>query len=433
MGDMLIMSKKERNRKALLEQVVGGYLTLVEAAPKMGVCYRQAKRIWSSYQKDGDAILVHKLRGKASPRAYDASYREAVIKAYKEHYLTFGPTLASEHLRRSEGFTMSTETLRQWLLAEGLWSRHRRRKSYRTHRERRSCFGDLVQIDGSIHEWFIGSGNKQCLLNMVDDATGKCYAQLDTGETKEILLRCLYNWIKRYGIPKAVYVDLKSVYISPSTLKDSESSQCSVFQQVCKRLNIEVIKAYSPQAKGRVERKHGVFQDRFVKELKLNNIRDIAAANTYLETQFLPEINRKYAKKAKCGSDAHRPSSSYGNPYKLIYEYYERQVQNDWTVQLDNTYYQLEKGVPLKVRAKQKVEIRKHIDGDVSIWYRDVSIKYTQLQEKPKPEVKPVEKSKESTAARSARATAARSKTSWGTEQDWLWKSRSKNKKLARG
>lgn len=423
MGDMLIMSKKERNRKALLEQVVGDYLTLKEAAQKMGISYRHAKRIWRRYTQEGDAGLVHKSREQRSINAYTDEYKSTALKLYKELYYDFGPTLAAEHLRRDHGFEMCTETLRQWLLMTGLWSRHRRRKAYRTRRERRACFGDLLQIDGSIHEWFAGSGQKQCLLNMVDDATGKCYAQLDTGETTHILLRCLYNWISKYGIPKEVYVDLKSVYVSPS------SDAGSFFQQVCARLNITIIKAYSPQAKGRVERKHGVFQDRLVKEMRLHNITEIAAANEYLASRFLPQINMKYAKKAKCGENSHRPIA-YKELHQLIYQGYERQVQNDWIVQLNNVYYQLEKTQPLQVRTKQKVEIRRHVDNTISIWRKDNQMKFKQLSQKPPSEQEQPTKKGHSESQRSMQATKNRSQTPWGTQDDWLWKKQRKNKSL---
>ena len=425
MGDLLIMSKKERNRKALLDQVVGGYLSLKEASKKMNISYRQGKRIWQSYKQLGDESLLHKSRGRPSVNAYSAEYRAEVLKLYKEHYYDFGPTLAAEHLRRDHGVKMSTESLRQWLLEAGLWSRHRRRKAYRSHRERRPCFGDLLQIDGSIHEWFVGSGQKQCLLNMVDDATGKCYAQLDTGETTAILLRCLYNWISQYGVPKAVYVDLKSVYVS------STSDEGSFFQQVCARLNITIIKAYSPQAKGRVERKHGVFQDRLVKEMRLHTITDISAANDYLSTHFLPQINAKYAKKAKCGEDSHRPIT-VKELKQLIYQGYERQVQNDWTVQLHKVYYQIEKTMPLQVRTKQKVEIRRHVDNTISIWRKDKQIKFKQLSQKPPSEQEQPTKKGHSESQRSIQATKNRSRTPWGSEQDWLWEKNHQNKKLSK-
>ena len=275
MGDKLIMLKKERERKVILSGYEEGRYTLVEASERMQVSYRQAKSIWQRYRLEDDIGLIHRSRGKPSTRAINDEIKKIILKLYQEKYNGFGATFAVEKLAEYDNYTISSETLRQWLKAANLWIPRRKRKSYRQYRERRSCFGELLQIDGSIHKWFGPEYGYACLLNIVDDATGKTFALLDEGETTLVLLKSLKRWLELYGVPEAIYVDLKTVYVSPSGLKSNTDEEehkkqdsWSVFEQVCYRLNIKIIKAYSAQAKGRVERKHGVFQDRFVKELQ---------------------------------------------------------------------------------------------------------------------------------------------------------------------
>jgi transposase len=287
MEDLIIMSKTELERKTILEGFRHGKLTLKECAKKLNISYRQIKRLWRRYKQESDKGLCHRSRGKKPCNAYPMDFKVKILSLYQQKYFEFGPTFAVEKLLEDDQEVINAETLRLWLKKEGLWSKKRKHKIYRERRERRARFGELLQIDGSIHHWFSDERN-DCLLNIVDDATGITFALLDKGETTKILLICLRKWIERYGIPKAVYVDFKSVYVSPKHLKEKYDDDLlikegfSVFEQACKKLNIEIIKAYSPQAKGRVERKHGVFQDRLVKDLKLYGIKTIEAANRYL-------------------------------------------------------------------------------------------------------------------------------------------------------
>jgi len=277
MGDKLIMSSKERKRKVIMEGVINKQYTLKEGANRMGVSYRQAKRIFKRYKAQGDTGLLHKHRGSPSGHAKPIVLKQKVLTLYQEKYRGFGPTLAAEFMEEEESIHVNAETLRLWLKSEGLWLRQRKHSPYRHRREPKERFGEMLQIDGSDHEWFGPDEPKCCLLNMVDDATSTTLAMLDGGETTWVLLTVLMKWIKRYGVPQSVYVDLKSVYVSPS------QDGLSVFEEVCQKLDIKVIHAYSAQRKGRVERKHGVFQDRFVKELQLKGIKELGEANKLLE------------------------------------------------------------------------------------------------------------------------------------------------------
>lgn len=377
-GGHLVMSKKERKRKVILEDVKKGLISLKDAALRMEVSYRQAKRIMKRYRQQDDLGLVHASRGKESGRAYPAEFKNRVLKIYQEKYFDFGPIFATEKLLEEEKITISDETLRLWLLNANLWCHHRRRKSYRQRRERRKNFGELLQIDGSIHAWFGKEYPHCCLLNIVDDATGTTMAQMDEGETCYVLLSTLKRWIEKHGVPKSVYVDLKSLYVSPRRLVDSDVEiTMNVFERVCRLLDIEIIKAYSPQAKGRVERSHGVYQDRFVKELRLRNITTIEKANEFLQTDYLDKINTKFAHPA--AGNAHCSARAYGDLEQIFCWEYTRQIYNDFTLRFENNFFQIEKQAAVHLHIKQQVFVRIHLNGSTSIWAGENKLSYKKI------------------------------------------------------
>jgi molybdenum-dependent DNA-binding transcriptional regulator ModE len=414
MGDKLIMSAKERKRKVICEDIKRGYLSVTNAAQRMGVGYRQAKRIWKKYRENGDIGLVHKSRGKASGHAYAIDFKQKILKLYEDKYLDFGPTFAAEKMTEEDKVVMNDETLRLWLLEAKLWQPRRKRKSYRQRRARREKFGELLQIDGSDHAWFGSEYPRCCLLNIVDDATGITMSQLDYGETCKVLLGTLKSWVKKYGVPKAVYVDLKNLYVSPRReVDDDVETTMNVFERVCQLLDIQIIKAYSPQAKGRVERNHGVYQDRFVKELKLKKITTIEEANDFLWKTYLNKVNRKFAKKPASEEDAHCSHKAYGDLNQIFCWEYNRKIRNDYTIRFDNEFYQLRKYQPIKLRESQDVEIHVHLNGNMSFWKNDYRLAYKKIKE---PEPKEPEAKKESdytSAERSAIARSNKHKSPW--------------------
>lgn len=231
----------------------------------------------------------------------------------------------------------------------------------------------MVQIDGSIHDW-LETGEHKCLLNMVDDATSKTLSKLDEGETTRVVFECIWKWIERYGIPLSFYVDLKNVYVSPKL------NGFSHLQIACEKLGL--IKAYSPQAKGRVERHHGVYQDRFVKELRLRQIKTIEEANQILDSKFIDKLNNKFEKPARNPVSAHRPLGDIDLNQVLCWEY-ERQVQHDWTFSFSNTCYQIEKNYGSCVKPKSKITIRKHLDGSISVWFKEKRLGFKALNKRP--------------------------------------------------
>lgn len=382
-GERLAMSKKERDRKVILCGVKEGKLTLVEASKKLSVSYRQIKRIYKRYSTEGDAGLIHGNCGAKSHNAYDESDKKEVLNLYRERYEGFGPVLACEKLLK-EGYQLSDETLRLWLIAEGLWERKRKRKGYRQRRLRRACFGELLQLDGSHHRWFGEGTSAHCLMNLVDDATGTTLSLLSEQETTEAAFQLLQKWVERYGIPSEIYVDLKTVYVSAKTKRGAEeihevNGAFTHFSRACEKLGIRIIKAYSPQAKGRVERNHAVYQDRFVKELKLEGITSLDEANALLESGFIEELNRRFSKAPQSEIDAHREVKSYGDLSQIFCWEYTRVVQQDWTVRFLTRHYQIKETRPLKVRPRQVVTVRQHLDGTVTLWHKEESLPSEQI------------------------------------------------------
>ena len=307
------MSKRELGRVEVLARVRSRDLRVVDAGALMRVSYRQAKRLWKRYREEGAAGLKHRSAGRRSNRAYPERFRRQVLGRVREKYggpvgERFGPTLAAEHLAAEDGLRVEAETLRRWMLGEGLWSRERRRRRHRRRRERQAHLGEMVQMDGSFHRWLEGRGPEGCLMDLVDDATGTTLARLGEQETIGAAADALRGWIESYGVPLALYVDWKNLYQRGVTPRERLRGEEPItqFGRMGAKLGIELIAASSPQAKGRVERTHGTHQDRRVKKLRRKKIDSQERANGYLEAEYLPEHNRRFARPAAQAEDYHR-------------------------------------------------------------------------------------------------------------------------------
>lgn len=424
MRDRLIMSKKELRCKSIFDLVNAGLLTQVDASKRLSLSYRQTKRRYQDYLKHGDAGLIHKNRGKTSAHAKPPAMKQSVLALYEEKYWDFGPTLAAEKLHEEDGYKLHAETLRLWLKEAGIWKSRRKRKAHRTRRARRARFGELLQLDGSIHAWFSNIPAKQCLMNLVDDATGKTLALMDTGETTEAAFRLLKWWIELHGIPMAIYVDLKSLYISPKSLRYTDEDELvepewlTHFSKACKALGIEIIKAYSPQAKGRVERSHGVYQDRFVKELRLKGICSIEAANQCLRNGFIDKLNRKFMKPPQSLEDAHVVLMADQCLKDILCWEYTRVVHNDWTIRFENQRLQIPKSAR-QIRPKDRVSVKKELSGKLTLWYKEKRVPYTIVTCEIKVREKP--RLRHEGIKRSQIARANKHKTPWGQfNPNWL-------------
>lgn len=380
------MSVEERKRKSIFDQVASGYLQLTEASTILSISYRHCKRLWRRYREQGDVGLVHASRGCSSNRGYSDDFKNQVLAYYERYLMDFGPTLASEKLTEW-GYKLDHETLRRWLLEAGLWSRQRKRRNYRRHRQRRHAFGELVQLDGSFHDWF-EDGTKYCLMNMVDDATGTTQALLAEEETTEAALRILWRWIACYGVPQALYTDQRNVYLTnrQPTLDEQLAGEdpLTAFGRACQQLGIRIIRAHSPQAKGRVERSNGVYQDRFIKELRYQGIDTMEQANQLLQQRFCDQLNRGYSKQSPEIADVHTPSPSSEDLWHTLCWTETRQLQNDWTVSYHQQLYQVHKPTSdCAIGPKKKLQVRHHLDDSVSFHYQGRSLQAQPIEAKP--------------------------------------------------
>ena len=377
MAGKILMGQKELQRSHVLKKVQCGEMKKTEAAKQLQISYRQLQRIYARYLEEGDAGLPHRNQGRAANNRIQAEIQERALKAYRERYFDFGPTLAAEHLLRSEKIRVSEETLRQWLLGAGLWQRKRRGNPYRSRRERRACFGELVQFDGSRHDWFEGRRGKCCLMNMVDDATGMSFSMLFEEETTEAAMRVLWGWIQRYGIPQALYCDRKNAFVSnrePSVEEQLAGIEPkSHFERACEKLGIEVIRAYSPQAKGRVERNHAVYQDRFIKELRLAGVGTIEEANKFLEEKYLPVVNGKFARVPACLEDGHIPLGRVDLGEILCFEE-QRVVSRDFVIGFKRRLFQILPKSRPRPHPGEKVTVRVRLDGSLDVYFKSTKL-----------------------------------------------------------
>lgn len=380
----LLMSRKERERLKVLSRIKRGELKIDEAAELLGVSQRQARRQYKRYRQLGDRGLVHRGRGRPSNRGYAAKFKQQVLARYQERYPDFGPTLAAEKLQ-AEGLVVAAETLRRWLLSARLWQQRRKRKRHRSQRERRAHFGELVQLDGSHHEWFEKRRSKCCLMHMVDDATSRRLGHLDEEETILAAMTVLWQWIDRYGIPRALYTDKKNVYVADEKLReraaDSGEEVLTQFGRACKKLGIEIITAHSPQAKGRVERGHGLYQDRLVKELRLEQCDTTAGANQLLAGPYGQQLSERFAVEPRASADYHRSAKGIDLAAIFCVEE-ERQVTADWIVRFANQFYQLRPRRPGLI-GKGRVMVQRYLNGELHFRYQEVELSYTVLPARP--------------------------------------------------
>jgi transposase len=371
-------------RKTEFDLVVRGEQTLGQAAERLGLSYRQCRRSFKRFKEEGDAGLVHRSRGRPSNRRRSDKLRARVVKRYGERYaeLGFGPTLAAEKLAE-EGLVVDHETLRRWLLEEGLWKRRRKSRQHRERRERKEHFGELVQMDGSHHRWFGPERPSGCLMNMVDDARGITLSTMYEEETTQGAMELLWRWVETYGIPRALYTDRKTVFVTDreATVEEQLAGEepKTAFGKACERLGIEIITAYSPQAKGRVERNHGVYQDRLVKELGLRRITTIATTNKLLHNGFTAHLNKRFECEAKSGTDYHRPVPRGLNLADVFCREEHRVVQNDWTVRFNNRHYQILNENRPSPKPKDKVVVRVRLDGSLHLIHKGSPLTYRLL------------------------------------------------------
>jgi len=383
------MSARELTRVEVLARVKAGALSVKSAAVLLHVSYRQAKRLVRRYRAGGAKGLRHGSAGRRSNHARPTAERDRILALIREKYsgpvdTRFGPTLAAEHLASEDHVTIHHDTLRRWMLAAGLWSRARQRSPYRQRRERKAHFGELVQLDGSFHLWYEARALRGCLMNLVDDATGRTLARLGGEETIWAAADVLRRWIEAYGVPLALYTDWKNVYVRVPNAEEQVTGAVPLtqFGRMCASLGIQIIAASSPQAKGRVERNHGTHQDRLVKKLRRLGIADATAANAFLETTYLPEHNARFAQAPASTDDFHRRTPSRVTLDRVLQLEETRVLSNDWVIRYDTRYFQVARQSH-QAPARSTVLVRENASGTIEIRYRGRVMRWSELSAPP--------------------------------------------------
>jgi hypothetical protein len=375
------MSQRELSRLEVIQRACRRTLTQAQAADLLGLSPRHVKRLSKAYKAMGARALISKRRGRPSNNRLPA---EAISKArelLRTLYYDFGPTLAHEKLRQLHSLSLGVESVRQLMIAEGLWQPRRARKVViHQLRERRERLGELVQIDGSPHDWFEGRAPKRTLLVMVDDATSRLmHLSFVAAETTFNYFAAVRDYISLHGKPRAFYSDKFSVFRVniPAALSGTGLTQ---FGRAMKELSIELICAHSPQAKGRVERANQTLQDRLVKELRLRAISSVEAANAYLP-EFIADFNSRFSVSPRSGADAHRPLNKGEDLDRLLVLCERRTLSKNLTLSYRNVIYQIVTKRASYTMRGAHVEVRETSTGEVSIEYQGQSLSYEVYRE----------------------------------------------------
>ena len=373
--DIIMVRQRELKRLHVIHKVIEGSLTEKEASVLIPLSERQVRRIVKRIREEGDQGIVHRSRGKPSNRRLSSKLKERIIHLYRTTYAGFGPTLFTEKLTEVEGVTVSGETVRTWLIDEGEWKKHRKQKAHHQWRERKSRYGEMIQLDGSHHDWFEGRGPKCVLMGYIDDATGRVYGRFYGYEGTILAMDSFKRYTRKYGIPMSVYCDKHTTYKSPAKPSGDEEP-LSEFGRAMTELGVEIIHANSPQAKGRVERLFKTLQDRLVKEMRLKGISAIEEGNKFL-IRYLPVHNRRFAIKPNQRENLHVKAGNVDLDTILCIKT-ERTVRNDNVIQHNGRLYQIES----KVGAK-KVMVEDLIDGTMKVRQGKLLLPFHEIDKRP--------------------------------------------------
>jgi transposase len=378
MDELLTMSHRELTRLEVMQRIKEKRLIQKEAAQILKISIRQVKRLWKAYRKQGAQGLVSQRRGQPSNNRLDAGIAPQVLDLIKEKYTDFGPTLAHEKLTEVHKLDVSRESVRRIMIEEGMW-KPKRAKKQAVHqlRERRACFGELVQIDGSEHAWFEERGPKCTLLVYIDDATGKLGELLFVPhESFFAYCEATRAYVERHGKPVAFYSDKHGIFRVNQARPQGLTSGLTQFERVLQALDIQLLCANTPQAKGRIERANQTLQDRLVKELRLRGISDMQAGNAYLP-EFREDFNRRFGVASRSNHDAHRPLLKREN-LDLIFTHQEtRTLSKNLTVQANNVIYQIQSNRPGYALRNAQVTVCETAKGEVTLLYNHKPLPYT--------------------------------------------------------
>lgn len=379
--DRVIMRGKELRRVHVMRQVLGKQITQVKAGALLGLTARQVRRLLQRVRQEGDRGLVHRGRGKPSNRRRPEKLKAKVLMLYDTQYGDFGPTLAAEKLAERHGIAVSAETLRGWLLAKGVTHFRRRKRPHRAWRARKAHVGELVQLDGSHHDWLEGRGPACVLMAYIDDASSRVFARFYDHEGTIPAMDSFQHYGQRYGLPLALYADQHTTYQSPAEPTVEEqlagTKPQSQFGRALSELGVELIAAHSPQAKGRVERLFRTFQDRLSKELRLAGIATLEDAKRFLE-EYLPCYNRRFAVPPAQAADLHRPTPTDRELTRSLCIKTTRCLRKDFTIAHQGRLYQIHD----TVRATH-VQVEEQIDGTLRLTHQGRSLSFHAILARP--------------------------------------------------
>lgn len=399
--EVLQMTQRDIDRIKTLHLAIQKKITQGKAGEMLELCRQQVNRLCQKIKKKGDRAIIHGLRGRPSNHQLPQGLIEKAEKKLKEKYPDFGPTFATEKLLEVEGIKLSDETVRQLMISSGLWKGKKRRVSHREWRERKDCFGEMVQMDGSDHDWFEGRRNKCVLLASIDDATNKIFLRFTEHEDTRNLMQFSRTYLKKFGRPLSFYVDKDGIYKTnrqpnlEEELKGKEYALTQFTRAMETDLDIKVINAGSPQAKGRVERLFETLQDRLVKELRLADINTIPAADQFLDRVYLDKHNQKFSVPPKNNTNVHRPVGKTEAELDAIFSFREKRVlANDYTVRWRNRLFQVEKHQPYFLLPRTKVIVEERLNGGIGIKYKGKYLKMReinpdQIRRPPRPNPSP--------------------------------------------
>ena len=380
--DIIIMKQKELRQLHVIRKVLEKRLKQKEASELIGLSSRQIRRKQKRVQIEGDQGIVHRSRGKPSRNCKAKELKQRAVEIYREKYWDFGPTLASEKLFEIDKIKISDETLRIWLLESGDWKKRRKGRKHRKWRERKPHFGEMLQGDGSHHDWFEGRGPKCVLMGYIDDATGRTYGRFYEYEGTIPAMDSFKRYIKKHGIPQSIYMDRHPTYKSTKkpTIEEELANKkaLSQFERAVEELGVEFIHANSAPAKGRIERLFKTFQDRLIKEMRLAGVCSIKEGNEFLE-KYLPKYDKKFSVPAEKTLDLHRPVPEDIDLDSKLCIKNQRVLRNDYTVAYGGKFYQ----VLVRTNAK-KVTVEERISGKICVSYKGKQLKHKQIAKLPR-------------------------------------------------
>ena len=396
MSDRSILSNEEQQRLDVIKAAIQRKITNRQAAKMLEISPRQVKRLKKAVKTEGEKAIIHKLKGRKSNHCIDSEVKENLLKEIKDAYHDFKPGFATEKLAEQYDTGVTSQTIRIWMTEAGLWKPHKQKKTgkYRSWRPRKEYFGELQQFDGSYHYWFEdrfvdkeGYSIEVCLLVTIDDATGKITkAEFSANEGVIAVFNFWEKYVLEIGKPTNVYLDKFSTYkINHKSAVDNHEL-ITQFQRAMLDLAINLIPAHSPQAKGRIERLFQTLQDRLIKEMRLVGINAPDEGNKFLEKIFIPKFNNKFAVIPAKDGNAHKSLSEIDrkNLNRIFSVQSARRVNNDFTIQFKNNWYQLTELQPTTVRARDRILVEEWLDGTIHFSLRAKYLNYTILPERPK-------------------------------------------------